>query len=400
MQSPRRANWEGVEVEAIDEHTIYFRLKKAYAPFLENLTLGIIPKHLWEKIPPSQLSLAKLNTDPLGAGPYKVESIKRDSAGSIASLTLSANKYFVLGKPHIKNLIVHFYPKEEMAVKDLKNGFLDSFAGMSTKYLKELGNKKTVESITLQRIIAIFLNQGIDKNLASLDVRRALSLAVDRAAIIEKVLGNYGTPISGPLPPNVVPQKGATYDLELAKTLLQKSKKNVEITITTADTPELIEIAELVKSMWEAIGVKTDIRTFELTDLEQLVIGPRRYQAFLYGEEVVGQNPDPFAFWHSSQRAHPGYNIALYANSKVDKALEEVRATGDPKRREELYSAIHKDIEKDLPAIFLFSPSYVYVVPKKLGGADIATISTGSERFSAVHEWYLSRQYVWNIFTK
>ena len=362
------------------------------------MTLGIVPKYLWEKIPPSQLSLANLNTDPVGAGPYAVDSIKNDSAGPIASIILSANPYFVLGKPHVKKLILNFYAKEDTAVKDLKNGFLDSFAGISPKYLKDLSEKKVVLSITLQRIIAVFLNQGTDKSLASSDVRRALNLAIDRNAIIEKVLGNYGTPISGPLPPNVAAQKAITYDPELAKMLLQKSKKEISISITTADTPELIETANLVKSMWEAIGVKADVKTFELTDLEQLVIGPRRYAAFLYGEEVVGENPDPFAFWHSSQRTHPGYNIALYANSRVDTLLEEVRTTQDSEKRDELYETIQKEIEKDIPALFLFSPSYVYVVPKNLGGADIKTVSTGSERFSAVHEWYLSRQYVWNIF--
>ena len=152
-------------------------------------------------------------------------------------------------------------------------------------------------------------------------------------------------------------------------------------------------------SAWQEIGILTEIKTFTLADLEQLVIGPRRYDAFLYGEEIVGENPDPFAFWHSSQRTHPGYNIALYANSKVDKFLEEARTESDKEKRQEIYKNINKEISKDIPAIFLFSPSYVYVTPKNLKGNDTKTISTDSERFSMIHKWYLKKQYVWKIFS-
>ncbi len=408
-QSPKRPNWEGVEVEKINTTTVHFHLKKAYAPFLENLTLGIIPKYLWEQIPVSQISLAKFNTDSVvGSGPYKVESIKTDPFGSIVSATLSANAYFVLGKPFIKTVVINFYPNEETAVKELKNGSLDSLGGVSPKYVKDLSSAKEIHATNLQRIIAIFLNQGTQKSLSSPDIRKALNMATDKKTIIEKVLGNYGVAIQGPLPPNIVDEKSnpqtTAYNPELAKILIQtaakKLKKNISLTLTTATTPELVEIANLIKDMWGRVGVEVRVKTFNLTDLEQLVIGPRRYEAFLYGEEVVGENPDPFAFWHSSQRAHPGYNIALYANSKVDKLLEEVRTTQDQIRRDIVYKDIHKEIESDLPAIFLFSPSYIYATAKDLGGANINSISTGSQRFSTINEWYISKQYVWKIFAK
>ncbi len=404
-QSPKRPNWEGVEVEKIDNKTIHFHLKKAYAPFLENLTLGIIPKYLWEKIPPSQISLANFNTNPVGSGPYKVDSLKTDSLGSIVSANLSANKYFVLGRPFIKNIDINFYTDEETAIRDLRSNSLDSLGGVSPKYVSDLSSYKAVHAINLQRIIAIFLNQGTQKSLSSLNVRKALDLGVDKDAVIAKILGNYGVPINGPLPPNISgADSKSVYNPDLAKSMVdaaaKKLKKNISFTLTTAKTPELVETANLVKDMWARIGVDVNVKTFDLTDLEQLVIGPRRYDAFLYGEEVVGENPDPFAFWHSSQRAHPGYNIALYANSQVDKLLEEVRTTQDQTRREKVYKQIYQSIANDLPAIFLFSPSYIYVTPKDLGGADIKSVSTGSERFATVNEWYLSKQYVWKIFAK
>ncbi|KKT20982.1 MAG: hypothetical protein UW05_C0021G0007 [Candidatus Giovannonibacteria bacterium GW2011_GWC2_43_8] len=366
-QSPKRANWEGVGAEKVDDLTIRFRLKKAYAPFLDNLTLGILPKHVWEKIPASQIALAELNTAPVGSGPYKLNSLTHDSLGSIVAANLATNKYFALGRPHIQTISLKFYPNEDSALKDLGSGFIDSYGAISSKNIAELGERVKIQQISLERTIAAFINQGAQKSLASYDMRKALNLAVNKKALVEKVLGGYGKTIDGPLP-------------------------------WPAQTAELMEIAEELKNMWEGAGFKVDIKTFQVADLEQSVIGPRRYDIFLYGQEVVGKNPDPFAFWHSSQRNYPGYNIALYANSRVDKLLEQVRVEQDDTKRASLYNQIQNEIKKDLPAIFLFTPSYLYAVPQNLGGADIKTVDTGSDRFATIYDWYLERTYVWKIF--
>ena len=397
VQSPKRANWEGVSIEKIDERTISFRLNKPYSPFLENLTLGILPQHLWEKIPPSQTPFAELNTDPIGAGPYKITSVRRDSQRSIVSIKTEANKYFSLGQPHIKTVILYFYPDEERTLRDFSSGALDSLGAISPKNISEISGNNKINKIALKRIIAVFLNSGSNKALASANTRKALNLATDKKDLVEKILMGYGVVIDGPLPR---PADENIYDPDEARAILSKQKNEAAFTLTTVKTPELMDIAENLKNMWALAGFNVELKTFPVEDLEQSVIGPRRYDAFLYGEEVVGENPDPFAFWHSSQRTHPGYNIALYANSRVDKMLEEVRATQDAKNKERLYNDIHREIRRDLPAIFLFSPYYIYVTPQNLGGADTKNINTGSDRFSEIHKWYLKRNYVWKIFLK
>ena len=396
--SPRRPNWEGVEVEKTDERTLKFRLKKAYAPFLENLTLGILPQHVWSKIPPSQMALAELNTDPVGAGPYYIKSVGRDSLGSVISVKLSANKYFVLGRPHIKTIVLQFFQDEDAVIKNLLSGQISAFGATSPKNTADLENLGLkITSIRLRRIIAAFLNPSSQKSLAVSAIRSAINLATDKKRIVDSVLQGRGEVIDGPLPQAI--SGGINFNPERAKEIITGNKKTISFTLTTAKTPELVKIAELLKEMWMAAGLKVDIKTFAVNDLEQGVIGPRRYDVFLYGEEVVGENPDPFAFWHSSQRTYPGYNIALYANSGVDKSLEEVRVEQDETKRAALYEKIQNEIRNDLPAIFLFSPHYIYTTPQNLGGVNIATINTASDRFSTVHEWYLKRTYVWKIFS-
>ena len=408
LLSPRRANWEGVDAEKVDERAVKFILKKPYAPFLENLTLGIMPKHIWEPIPLSQYSLVGLNTNPIGAGPYKIKTANKSSVGSISSIRLVSNKYFVFGEPHIKNLELYFYQSEETIVAALKNKNIDSAGGLSPKFMDQIinsaaGPEINIKSISLQRIIALFLNQSLKKEFASIDVRRALDAAIDKNLLVKTILVGYGEVINGPLPESVfdgaeAPPKINTYKPVLAQCLVSKQKNPVSFTLTTAQTPELVDAAQLLKEMLVKVGIEVTIKTFNLSDLEPLVIGPRRYEAFLYGEEVIGQTPDPFAFWHSSQRAYPGYNIALYANSKVDQMLESVRSTQDPTERAGIYADIQKEITKDLPAVFLFTPSYIYITPATLKGVGIENINTGSERFSTVHEWYLEKHYVWKIF--
>jgi len=392
-QSPRRANWEGVEIEAADQKTIKFHLKKAYAPFLENLIMGILPRHLWENIHPSQIALAVLNTNPVGAGPYRFKSSKKDSQGAIASVSLTANKYYALGKPYIKNLQVYFYKDEESAFKNLQNGSLDLLGSVSPKNIDKINTAHyDVKKVALKRIIAVFLNQNLQKDFSSLEIRRALNVAVDKKSLIDNVLSGYGEIIDGPLPEEA---QEIVYDPELARNILQKQKKEIKFTLTTIKTPELAETAEILKGMWEAVGFKVDIKTIPIGNLETDIIGPREYQAFLYGEEVIGKMPDPFAFWHSSQRLHPGYNIALYINSKVDKLLEDVRSARDKTAREKLYEDIQREIKRDLPAIFLYSPSYIYVVPKAMNGIFAKTMNTASDRFADIQDWYLNKSYIW-----
>ena len=141
-----------------------------------------------------------------------------------------------------------------------------------------------------------------------------------------------------------------------------------------------------------------DVRVYPLSELNTNVIRPRAYEAILFGE-VVGRTADLFAFWHSSQRNDPGLNLALYANSKVDALLSSARATTDEKNREKLYGQFAAAIEKDRPAVFLYAPEFIYVVPQRLRGIELGSLSSAAERFLNVYRWYTDTERVWSIFT-
>ena len=422
MKSPKRAGWEGVSAEKINDKTIRFTLKKSYAPFLENTTIGILPSHVWKNMSSDQIASSEMNMKPVGSGPYKISGIKRNSVGIISSYELNSNKNFVLGKPNIKKIIMKFYPSEKDLLTAYQKGEVEAINAVTPQELEKIKTNNNVKSLYLSRIFSLFFNQNNAKVLTKKEIRQALNLSVDRKKIIDDVLKGFGAELFYPLPAGTfgAMSKSETdaYSLDDAKELLDKNgwKMNTgekvlekkigkelfkfSFSISTSDAPELKETAYLLKSMWEKIGAKVEVKIFETGDLSQNVIRPRKYDALLFGE-IVGRDPDMFAFWHSSQRNDPGLNVALYTNIKADKLLEEARGAQDEAKRADKYKEFQEEVSKDIPAIFLFSPKFIYVIPKNLKGTDeMESVTVPSERFSMIHGWYKSTDKVWKIFAK
>lgn len=423
IKSPRRADWEGVSASSPDDQTIVFKLQHAYAPFIENTTLGILPKHLWGSISAEEFPFSSLNTHPVGSGPYKIYSSQTDSTGVAESYTLSSFKQFALHAPYLSKITFLFYQNEESLIKAYNYGSIDSLAGISPGGLSSLKRSdSSVMHMPLPRVFGVFFNQGRAPVLADTAVRAALDAAIDKQALVNSILLGYGATLNGPIPPGVLETRpslssanattsaslyaqkardtlskgGWTYDAETRA--WKKKKQLLSISLATADAPELADTANKVAEFWRAAGVQVNVRVYPISELNTNVIRPRSYDAILFGE-VVGRTLDLFAFWHSSQRNDPGLNLAMYANSKVDTILANARAMTDRKAREASYAPFVSAIAKDQPAIFLYSPEFIYVVPKALQGVALGALTTPSERFQNVMNWYAETESVWSFFT-
>ncbi len=424
IKSPKRANWDSVATEKTDERTIIMRLRQPYAPFLENATIGILPKHLWKNVSSEEFALSFLNIEPIGAGPYAVNSIQRNSSGIPESYELRPFGEYALGEPYITKLTFTFFQNEQGLLDALKAGTINAINSIPPERLESLNlEDSTVLHTPLPRIFGVFFNQNQAPVFADKDVREALNEAVDKERLITEILSGFGVVAEGPLPPGIlrrVPMNATTTTPEerianaRAKLLkagwkfnekegvLEKKTKQetrrLSFSLTTSNASELKKIAYILKDSWEAMGAKVDVKIFETGDLNQNIIRPRRYDALLFGE-VIGRDLDLFAFWHSSQRNDPGLNIALYTNIKADKILSDARAIPERKQRIEKYEQFVEEMTKDTPAIFLYSPEFIYIVPKKLKGVDIDRMTVPSERFLTIEDWYTETEKVWNIFT-
>lgn len=419
VKSAKRANWNGVSIEQPGPKTIQLTLKKPYPAFLENATLGVLPSHLWQNTSAESFPLHEQNLEAIGSGPYKLSKITKDSNGIPTAYELKAFSDFALGKPRLEKITIGFYKNEEELVEAYKNGQIDSLGSLSPALVKELeeSGQRVVKS-TLPRVFAVFFNQNHNSVFLDATVRKALNLAVPRQEIVENIFHGYAEPLEGIFTStNDEPTKT---DLVAAKKMLtdagwklndqgvmQKTTKAskdkpaatqvLTFSLATSNIEELKQIAEKLKANWTALGAKVEIEIYESNDLNQNVIKPRKYDALLFGE-VMGRDSNLYPFWHSSQRTDPGLNIAMYTNAKVDRLLEEARQTSGLEERNKKYFEAETEIKKDQPVAFIYSPYFLYLLPRNIMGVSLPTLTNPAERFVNIHKWYVHTDKVWKIF--
>lgn len=423
LQSPLRASWEGVSALKLNDRELQVVLPAAYAPFQENLTLGILPKHIWEHASTEELPFSQYNSEPIGAGPYRIEKIERDNSGIPQSYELVPNQAYFGERPKIQKLIFNFYPTEDALVADFLAGKLDSAGGLdgtSLAKLEESSLPLAFHTTPLPRTFALFFNQNEQPLFRDASVREALAVAVDRERMVREVLGGRGQAIQTPIPPGfgmevATPEGGGMADLDAARERLRRGgwsineetglweketdeeTRTLSVDISTANTPFFGQTANILKERWEELGVPTNVRQFEQSNLSQSVIRPRAYETLLFGT-VVGRELDFFSFWHSSQRNDPGLNVALYANITTDGLLTDARVTADEEARAEIFADFSDELVSEVPAIFLYVPTYTYVTPASVRNISLERIARGHERLSTVAAWHVERESVWPLF--
>lgn len=422
LKSAERVAWEGVLAKAPDEHTVTFTLKQPFAPFLASTTLGILPKHIWSTIPYENWAYSDHNTEKaIGSGPYKVQSIKEKSSGTPAWYDLTAVRAKNSDQPYIEDIRVYFYPNESALIAAYKSGKVDAVGGIDPADAAELAQDGDTRILTapLPRVFGLFFNQSQARIFAEASVRKAVSLAIDREAVVASVLSGYGAAASGPIPAGSAlsgtrQTTASKANTAAAKALLEnagwhlnasgiyekgsgKTLQLLSFEISTNDTPELAQAVDLIVADLAEAGIHATAKVYETGSLNQDIIRPRKFQALFFGE-VISSQSDVYAFWDSSQRIDPGLNITGYANSSVDRLLEQGLSTLDEAKQANIYQSFEKAIQTDMPAAFVYSPSYIYAVRSKLEGLSLGRVGTPHDRWNGIDEWYIATDKVWKLF--
>jgi len=401
IKSPLLLNWEGVVVEKVSNYAVRFNLKNPYKPFLQNLTLKIIPKHIWENIKPEDIVHTEYNIKPIGTGSYLFDNLDKSSNGKISGYSLVANDSSFEGIPKIDHLIFRFYDDFEEAKEALLKNEVEAISPILIKDYKFFENKKDYQifSLYLPRYYAIFFNLN-NNLLSSKDFRQALNLAIDKSSLVNNILNQQAFALTGPISPSFWSYQkfDAEYNPAKALEIINKLKntasgskagpKELKFTLSLPDNPELVEVAKFLINSWKAIDVEVELQILPLADLEKNVIQTRSYNALLFGE-IISQDPDLFSFWHSSQITDPGLNLSAYKNPDLDKLLEETRQILDEDRRLENIKLIQTILVANKPAIFLYNPYYLYLLPRRIQGMNIKYANLSSERWSDVENWFI-----------
>ncbi len=445
-KSPLKNSFSGVEIERIDDRKLKFVLTDPYAAFLELLTFGILPADLWAQIPPEATPLAQLNLKPIGSGPYKFNTLSKDKNGNIRDYTLTANQDYYQAPPKI-DLHFIFYGDFQEAVTALNDNAIDGLSYLPYDLKDQILTPRTYNfhKLYLPQLTLIFFNQAQNPALGDKAVRQALAFAIDRNRIINDILGGDAYIVDSPIlansfayNPNVTKydynvSKAAELldsvdwklsevtDEDIAQAQIDAESDDEEvrnkanqilfmgagqwrmkdgnylvISLKTVERNENQLVIDAVKHDWEAVGVKTATEALPLSRIQSEVIKTRQFDALFYGQ-VVGGDPDPYAFWHSSQTGENGFNIANFADKDVDQLLEDARLTSDQGARQEKYLRFQEIITDDEPVIFMYSPIYTYVQSNKVKGFAVTNILYPRNRFANVTDWYIrtGKRLVW-----
>ena len=418
-KSPLRGAWDTVNIEQINTHALTIKLPEPYIPFIENLTVGILPTHIWKSVPPQEMTYSVHNTEPIGAGPFMIDTISRSNHGSVKSYKLVANPYYIK-EPYLDKIELRFFATNENLQKALENKEITSTADLSYQSLNQYEKKGfTIHRAPLPQVFAIFFNQNRSDVLREKVVRQALNMSVDRNQIINEALFGYAIPTTNTSPTNIktLQAKSATSsNIENARKLLRNNgwKRNdsgiwqlstddntltLSVTIQTINDPVLAEATEIVAKQWRELGAEVKVEQYEQSNLVNSIIRPRSFEAVMFGIEI-GRQVDLYPFWHSSQQTDPGLNIAQYANLKVDERLEILRKETDPDIRKEIRNEIYKTLEEEIPAVFLYTPTINYLTDNKLKIDNTNFPEGPHNRFSFIARWHTSTDKLWPIFHK
>jgi peptide/nickel transport system substrate-binding protein len=380
-----------VQADRVSEVEIELSLPTPYAFFesdqLQNLE--IIPKHIFYGVQVQNLQYSLYGLQPVGSGPYIAKGYASDDRGDITSLTLQSNKNYFGDKPKIDTITFKFYADTDELMKAYESGAIDAM-GLSIydAAVSKLPVRNDQHYLLSYRYYAIFINPNTaPKQLQDIKVREALSGLVDRANLVNTVLGGHGKVLYGPTDFSANPalRLGSGQAPNYDPTVLQ----GVSLDLTVPDEPFLRQTADIVKQEWESAGAQVNLIVKSPKDIQEETLKNSDYSMLLFGN-ITQPSQDLFAFWHSSQRFYPDQNLAFYQNKKVDTELETYRKTIDPKARSVLLGQVSNAISADIPAIFLYSPDYLYVTTPVLGGlGNNKTISTAADRFSDVTSWYM-----------
>ncbi|MFC1618215.1 ABC transporter substrate-binding protein [Patescibacteria group bacterium] len=405
LQSPLKSIFDNVIVEKVDDYTVALNLEEPYIPLVSSLTFGIIPKHLWEQVDPANIPLAELNMQPVGTGPYRFKEFKKDKLGEIISYTLERSDNYYANEPYIEEITFFFYPVKEDLVDALAVGEID---GLS--YDSEIGEAvEFTEGLNryvfrLPRYNAVFINYERNESLEFKKVREALQQSINWEEF-QQVLPPDSTLIAAPILEDFVGYDQelirAEFNFDAAHNLLheagwdeideegfrKKDDQRLAFKLLVSDYPEHQAVANFLVEAWKKLGVEVEWESLSPADI-QTRIRARDYDAVLFGQ-VTEHDPDPFPFWHSSQREDPGLNLTALKDKDIDALLEEGRQVTDETARADKYKAFQQKLLDDNVAIFLYSPRYHYAASENIQGIDTGVIITPAERFTNVSDWYI-----------
>jgi peptide/nickel transport system substrate-binding protein len=413
-QSPLFSSWQSIQVNKQDRYTINFDLPNPLSAFPYSLTNGIIPAHLLKNIPVEQLRSAPFNTNPIGTGPFVWRVIEVTGTSSSDTrqqrISLSANKDYQGGEPKLDgfNIITFSDVKHLVAAFEAKQ--ISAMSGLETVTPEINKDKSAIVHTTplTTAVMAFFNNSHTPLNDAA--VRRALAESVNR----DKVNGLLDQPVQMVDSPLLKGQLGydpalvePAYNPADAAQLLDKDGwvigsngfrdkggQALALTLSAPDTPTYTKTAQFLQNQWNKLGIKLQVNYYDNNDLQSSIVGNHDYDILLDGISI-GVDPDIYAYWDSTQasiNSQGHLNLSEYKSAAADRAIEGARTRADPAIRAVKYKAFLTEWTKDLPALALYQPNYIYITRGQVFNYERRSANAAADRYYNVNNWEIRQK--------
>lgn len=411
-----QSSWRGVTIEAKDERTVVFTLPDRLSGFTHSLTNGLIPQHILEDVDPEQLRSSDFNTiQPVGAGPFKFEAIELEAEASQdqeqhESIGLASFDSYALGRPQLNRFVIRTFADQEALERAFDRKEVTAMAGLPA-VPEDLENSQGTRDISLSlsgQVMVFFKTSS--KPLDASEVRRALTLGVDRGQIISSIgypvlvsdspLLRSHTGYNSKLIQKTSNQKAARKLLDAAgwkvdpsDGIRKKKKQALSFRLYSEANSEYASVTQSLQKQWREIGVDVQVSLQSAQDL-QSTISTHNYDALLYAIST-GADPDVYAYWHSSQadvRSSARLNFSEYRSPTADIAIEGGRSRSNPKIRQAKYRPFLQTWTRDNPALALYQPRYLYIVREPFYGFDLNNLVNPVDRFSDVEGWMIREE--------
>ena len=354
-------------IDAPDRQTVIFRFNEPYAPLLQRLDVveaSILPKHLFEG---QDITTAAANLQPVGTGPFRFVSYKK---GEMVELAKNPD-YFRAGFPKVDRLVFRITPSTTTAVMALERGEIDYLPAVPGS---ELDRLKDVPGLTLARSAGgsggSFCQDVVIPNLShpalrDIRVRRAIYMALDRQAIVDRVYFGQGTPSTGPISrqlawvysPDV---RAYPHDRAEAERLLDAAGytgmgEAPRLTLTFTHPIGSARLGQAMRDQLKQVGIDLKLESLDFNaSVEKAFV--RKDFDLGFASFCNGADPEIGVrrVYDSNNIAPiPFSNGAGYRNAEADRLLQEGATTVDRHARARTYAALQKLLTEDLPYFWI-----------------------------------------------
>jgi len=410
-----RSFWDAIESNALDDHTLQFRLPEPFSPFLDYLTVGILPSHLLGGLTSEGLIGDPFNAHPIGSGPYRFEQLIVED-GRIAGVTLTAFESYYEERPFIDQIIFRYYDTALQALTAYQAGEIQGISKITAEILPEALKSPNLDLYTgrLPELSMIFLNLDNAQLPFFQDssIRHALLMGINRQWMVDHVLNSQAAIADGPIFPNtwayyerishidympdqalkLIKEAGYTIPAEGGNIRANEDDVFFSFTLIHPEGEPYISLAQTIQQNWGDLGISVKLQAVPYDELINNYLEPRDYEAILVDINLSqSPDPDPYPFWHQTQVKN-GQNYAMWNDHQASEYLEQGRILVDPEERTRLYRNFQVRFVNEMPALPLFYPMATYGVDTEIKGVRIGPLFDTADRFNTIRDWYIFSQ--------